>query len=50
MGVRRKNSCKQCHHVLDHLGEEDEDDLDDSSVILEDELTFLINMAIMKEV
>jgi hypothetical protein len=50
MGVRRKNSQKRHHRVLDHLGEEDEDDLNDSSVIPEDELSLLINVAIMKEV
>ena len=50
MGVRRKNSRKRRRRVLDHLGEEDEDDLDDSSIIPEDELSLLINKAIMKEV
>jgi hypothetical protein len=51
MGIRRKNSRKRRHRVLDHLGEEDEDDLDDSSSIIpEDELSLLSNVAIMKEV
>jgi hypothetical protein len=51
MGVRRKNSRKRCRRVLDHLGEEDEYDLNDSSsVIPEDELSLLSNVAIMKEV
>jgi hypothetical protein len=51
MGVRRKNSRKRRRCVLDHLGEEDEDDLDDSSSIIpEDELSLLSNVAIMKEV
>ena len=51
MGVWRKNSQKRCHCLLDELGEEEEDDLDDSSsVILEDELSLLSNVAIMKEV
>jgi hypothetical protein len=50
MGVRRKNSRKRRRRVLDHLGEEDEYDLDDSSsVIPEDELSLLSNVAIMKE-
>jgi hypothetical protein len=51
MGVRRKNTRKRRRHVLDHLGEEDEYDLDDSSSIIpEDELSLLSNVAIMKEV
>jgi hypothetical protein len=51
MGIRRKNSRKRHHRVLDHLGEEDEYDLDDSSSIIpEDELSLLSNVAIMKEV
>jgi hypothetical protein len=51
MGIRRKNSRKRRRRVLDHLGEEDEYDLDDSSsVIPEDELSLLSNVAIMKEV
>ena len=50
MGVWRKNSRKRHHRVLDYLGEEDEDDLDDSSVIPEDELSLLINMATREEV
>ena len=50
MGIRRKNSRKRRRRVLDHLGEEDEDELDDSSVIPEDELSLLINVANMKEV
>ena len=51
MGIRSKNSRKRRRCVLDHLGEEDEYDLDDSSsVIPEDELSLLSNVAIMKEV
>lgn len=52
IGVRRKNSQKCRRRLLDDMGEEDEDDLDDSSsVIPEDELSFLLSkMAIRREV
>jgi hypothetical protein len=47
MGVRCKNSRKHCHHVSDPF---DEEDVDDSSIIPEDELSLLVNAAIRKEV
>ena len=52
IGVRRKNSQKCRRRLLDDMGEEDEDDLDDSSSIIpEDELSFLLSkMAIRREV
>jgi hypothetical protein len=50
MGVRRKNSRKRRRRVSDPFDEEDEENVDDSSVIPEDELSLLVNAAIRKEV
>jgi hypothetical protein len=50
MGVRRKNSRKHRRRVSDPFDEEDEENVDDSSVIPEDELSLLVNAAIRKEV
>jgi hypothetical protein len=50
MGVRHKNSCKHHHHVLPEDLDDEEEDEEDSSIIPEDELSLLVNAAMMEQV